>query len=82
MGIDINVHGKTDRADKPLTRVDVEYLLHQVGSPEKLDLSKANMTGIDLSFSTSQELCCDGLIYKKPIFEVPIFTWQIYTERI
>lgn len=37
------------KQDKPLTRADVEELLEQVGSSEKLDLTSCNLQGIDLS---------------------------------
>lgn len=38
--------------DKPLTRADVEQLLREVGSSDKLNLSGRNLSGIDLaSFS-------------------------------
>lgn len=40
---------KTDREDKPLTRADVERLIRQVGSSEKLNLRGRNLRGIDLS---------------------------------
>ena len=47
--MDFDTHGKTDRADKPLTRTDVMNLLRQVDSTRELDLSDQNLSGIDLS---------------------------------
>src|SRR6266566_4511792 len=52
--MDINVNDKTSRADRPLTREDVEHLIQKVGSPDKLNLSgqnleKINLTDFDLS---------------------------------
>ncbi len=38
----------TGRADKPLTRTDVESLLRKVGSTEKLSLRGQNLIEIDL----------------------------------
>lgn len=40
---------ETNQEDKPLTRTDVEQLLKEAGSPDKLDLSGKNMRDIDLS---------------------------------
>jgi uncharacterized protein YjbI with pentapeptide repeats len=39
----------TTQRDRPLTRADVERLLQEVGSPNKLNLSGQNMAGIDLA---------------------------------
>ena len=47
MGIDIQ--NITNTEDPPLTRADVERLLREAGSPDKLDLSGRNLNGIDLS---------------------------------
>ena len=44
-----DVRTETGREDRPLTRADVERLLHEVGSPDKLDLSSRNLEGIDLT---------------------------------
>ncbi len=41
--------GTYDKTDQPLTREDVERLLQQAGSPDKLNLSGMNLRGIDLS---------------------------------
>jgi len=41
--------GTYDKTDQPLTREDVEQLLQQEGSPDKLNLSGMNLRGIDLS---------------------------------
>ena len=41
--------GTYDKTDQPLTREDVEQLLQQVGSSDKLNLSGMNLRGIDLS---------------------------------
>src|SRR5438552_3736030 len=51
----IDVHSKVDKEDKPLTRADVERLLHEVESSDKLNLSGQNLEGIDLrSFKLAQ----------------------------
>ena len=47
--MDADVRTETGREDRPLTRADVERLLHEVGSPDKLDLSSRNLEGIDLT---------------------------------
>ena len=49
--MDIGVQGraKTDLEDKPLTREDVEQLLQEAGSSDKLDLSARNLRGINLA---------------------------------
>jgi uncharacterized protein YjbI with pentapeptide repeats len=44
-----DVHSNVDQEDKPLTRADVEELLHQAGSSEKLKLIGLNLEGIDLT---------------------------------
>ena len=40
---------ETGREDRPLTRADVERLLREAGSPDKLELSSRNLEGIDLT---------------------------------
>lgn len=45
----IDIKNRVDRDDKPLTRFDVERLLQEVGSTDKLDLSDRNLMRIDLS---------------------------------
>jgi uncharacterized protein YjbI with pentapeptide repeats len=47
--MDIDVQRITAQRDKPLTRADIERLLHEVGSSNKLNLSSQNMVGIDLA---------------------------------
>ncbi len=47
--MNIDVQGMTAQRDKPLTRADVERLLDEVGSSDKLNLSGRNMAGIDLA---------------------------------
>ncbi len=44
----IDVQGETGRNERPLTREDVEQLLQQAGSPDKLNLSGMNLQEIDL----------------------------------
>ena len=39
----------TDKEEKPLTRSDVEKLLAEVGSSDKLDLTNKDLSHIDLS---------------------------------
>jgi hypothetical protein len=46
--MNIDVQGITAQGDRPLTRADVERLLHEVGSSNILNLSGQNMAGIDL----------------------------------
>ena len=45
----IDIHAKTDKEDQPLTRIDVERLLFEAGSPDKLNLSGQNMKEIDFT---------------------------------
>src|SRR6266487_193167 len=44
-----NTYSNTDRADRPLTREDVEELLQRVGSSDRLNLEGRNLRSIDLS---------------------------------
>lgn len=44
-----DVHSITDKEDKPLTRAEVETLLHEAGSSDKLRLTGLNLKGIDLT---------------------------------
>ena len=51
MNIDTQI--RTDKEDKPLTRADVERLLDEAGSSDKLNLSywnlkEVNLAGLDL----------------------------------
>jgi Pentapeptide repeats (8 copies) len=46
----INTGEKTAKEDNPLTRTDVERLLREVGSSNRLDLSGRNLKGIDLAY--------------------------------
>jgi uncharacterized protein YjbI with pentapeptide repeats len=49
--MDIGAHSKVKvkEEDKPLKRADVERLLHEAGSSEKLNLSGRNLDGINLA---------------------------------
>jgi uncharacterized protein YjbI with pentapeptide repeats len=46
--MNIDTQKTTAQEDKPLTRTDVERMLHDVGSSDKLILHRENMAGIDL----------------------------------
>jgi hypothetical protein len=41
--MNIDIHDKVDKEDKPLTRTDVERFLLEAGSSDKLNLSGRNM---------------------------------------
>ncbi len=47
--MDTNVQSKVKKEDRPLTRADVEQLLHEAGSPDKLNLSGRNLEGVNLA---------------------------------
>ena len=47
--MNIDTQRQNDKEDKPLTKADVKRFLHEVGSPDKLNLSRMNLMGIDLS---------------------------------
>src|SRR5437016_6099606 len=47
--MNIDVQRETSREDKPLTRADVERLLREAGSPDKLNLSGRNLSMINLT---------------------------------
>ena len=47
--MNFDVQGITAQRDKPLMRADLERLLDEVGSSDKLNVSGRNMAGIDLS---------------------------------
>lgn len=47
--MDIDEQIKTDKEDKPLTRADVERLLQEVGSSERLSLRNKNLKNINLA---------------------------------
>ena len=47
--MDIGARFNRRESEPPLTREDVEYLLQEVGSPNRLDLSGRNLASIDLS---------------------------------
>ncbi len=47
--MNFDVQTITSKGDTPLTRADVERLLQEVGSSDKLKLSGRNMAGIDLA---------------------------------
>jgi hypothetical protein len=46
--MDIDTQTKVEHEDRPLTRADVEQLLHEAGSPDKLNLSGRNLEGANL----------------------------------
>lgn len=45
----VDTQSETAQADRPLTRADVEHLITQVGSSERLNLHGRNLQGADLS---------------------------------
>src|SRR5215472_9469917 len=45
----MNGYRQDGTSERVWTRQDIEKLLFQLGSPKRLDLSGANLTGIDLS---------------------------------
>src|SRR3989442_1563412 len=47
--MNINIHSKVEKEDKPLTRADVERFLHEAGSSDKLNLSGRNLEKINLA---------------------------------
>src|SRR6266487_946130 len=47
--MNIDTQRQTDKEDNPLTKADVKRFLHEVGSPDKLNLSRMNLMGVDLS---------------------------------
>jgi len=47
--MNIDTQRQTDKEDKPLTRADVERLLDEAGSSDKLNLSGRNLNRIDLT---------------------------------
>ena len=47
--MDTDVQSKVKKEDRPLTRTDVEQLLHEAGSPDKLNLSGRNLEGVNLA---------------------------------
>src|SRR6266487_2939141 len=47
--MNININTNINREDKPLTRADIEHLLHEAGSSDKLILKYQNLKEIDLT---------------------------------
>jgi uncharacterized protein YjbI with pentapeptide repeats len=63
--MDIDVQSKVDQEDRPLTRADIEQLLHEAGSPNKLNLSgrnlaRVNLVGLNLGGADLREAQLEG----------------------
>jgi uncharacterized protein YjbI with pentapeptide repeats len=52
--MNVDIHDKVEKGEKPLTRADIERLLQDAGSSHKLDLRGHNLEGIDLTHFTLQ----------------------------
>ena len=59
--MNLNNNVTTDRADRPLLRIDIEQRIQHVGDSNKLDVSGQNLQGIDLSGANLSRVNLSGV---------------------
>ena len=60
--MNLNNNVTTDRADRPLLRIDIEQRIQRVGDSNRLDVSGQNLQGIDLGGADLSEASLIGTL--------------------
>ena len=83
MGTGIDALSRTDRADRPLSRNDIEHLLLRVGTSEKLILDNANIMCADLShFDLSGSLLAWSNLREANLNAANLYLTDLYSANL
>jgi Pentapeptide repeats (8 copies) len=75
-----DIHSKTDKEDRPLTRADVKRLQQEAGSSARLNLSGRNLQGIELDFFDLTGANLEGADLRKATFRKATLEGAIFSE--